>query len=451
MTSKPALGYRARARSSVAVAVAAEYSTDIAYTGFASAECTLGIASDGTIVVAPAFTTDGVGVLKSADNGVSWEPSVPVGAGHRRIQPHLYLDEETDRLYFHTARFDVMPPNPMGAGFDMSVSGDGGRTWTSKRVARQARDWAKVFGGPRVGSSREGRVIYMSAPTPFSTRVRPVARATHQTIWRSYDGGERWEIAGRFGIDPSTLPGVGDSEYVVFGSGVVAADGTVYIGGRYGTTFAVAVSDDEGETWSIRVVPGARLRKYHNPLHYVLIGSDFLLPHPVAVDDDGSLYAVWPDPHGILRGAWSADGGRTWSRPVVVSDPSVRTTRLGVVTASGSGRIAIAYYGRATGRAMRGYVARCNDFRVQGPVFVGAAFDDEDAPLYPYGFDPGYTSILFGGNLNEILGVRFTSNDDVVVSAAMHLRGPNKMRTWSEKSRRAGTQAVLGRLERRRS
>lgn len=448
MTPKPALGYRAGVRRSVGVAVAAEYVTDISYTEFASAECSLGVTADKTLFIAPAFTTNGVGVLRSDDDGTTWKALIPDGNRHRRIQPHLYLDPETDRLFFHTAQFDVMPPNPTGSGFDMSVSADGGQTWTTKKVARKARDWAKVFGGPRVGSP--GRVVYMSAPTPFSTRVRPIARADQQVVWRSYDGGERWEVAGRFDIDPSVLPGVDDSEYVVFGAGVVAPDGSVYIGGRYGTAFAVASSDDEGRSWTVRVVPGSRLQKYRNPLHYVLFGSDLLLPHPIAVDQDGSLYAVWPDPRGPLYGAWSSDGGRSWSRPVVVSEPSVRSTRLGVITATGHGRVAIAYYGRGRGRAMRGHVARSNDFRLRDPVFVGGSFDDENAPLYPYGFDPGYLGIVFGGNLNEIVGVQFGPDDEVLVSAAMQMRGRNKKRPWAVMSRRAGTQAVLGRLTRRR-
>lgn len=204
-----------------------------------------------------------------------------------------------------------------------------------------------MFAGP--SNSRTGRVTYLSAPTPFAVRVRPLINVTRQVIWRSFDGGVKWEVAGGFDIDSKNIPGLPSREYVSFGKGVVGPDGTVYIGGRYGRRFAVAVSRDEGLTWDVRMVPGSALAKYHNAVHFLLLGSRYLLPESMAVDDDGNVYAVWPDRDGLLHAAWSSDGAVNWSRPVVVSAPGVRDARFGAITATGSGRVGIAYYGREKG------------------------------------------------------------------------------------------------------
>lgn len=433
MTPRPAHGYRAGARRSVGAAVAADYVTDISYTEFASADVTVGVSYSSAIYLGPAFTVNGVGILRSVDNGETWKASVPDGSPHRRTGPCLHLD--SDRLYFLTARFGVMPGSITKSGFDLSVSDDGGSTWITTYVASKARERAETFSGPRVASP--GRVVYLTAPTPLSTTFRSVVGVKRQTIWRSFDGCARWEVAGGFDIDPKAIRSVPDHEHVVFGSGVVAPDGTVYLGGRYGSAFAVAASRDEGVTWTVGIVPGSRIRKGRRSIRSLLSGPDNSVPQSIAVDDDGTIFAVWPDPRGTLRAAFSSDAGTSWSQPVVVTEPTV-TARLGVVTATGAGRIAIAYYGREGGRAMRGLVAFCKDFRVDEPVFVGGRFDDEDAPLYPRGCSP-----------DGMIRVRFAPDGDVLVSATMQMRGKNKHRPWSVMSTRAGTQAVLGHLARR--
>lgn len=455
MTSRPPAGYRAGLRQSTDSAAPADYVTDISYTEYASAGCTVGITSDNAVYVAPVFTTDGVGVLRSDDAGQSWHAVVPEAGSHRRSGAYLYVDAHEDRVLFHTARFGATPAALGASGFDLSICdepGGHGATWRTRKVASKARNWGKMFAGPTVaGRTNVGspdRVTYLSAPTPFSTRIRPWTRAQRQLIWRSYDGGRKWEIAGGFDIDPSVVPGLPAGELVVFGKGVVGPDGTVYLGGRYGRRFAVAVSRDEGETWSVDMVPGSALARYRNPVHYALCGWQLLLPEPIAVDSDGNVYVLWPDRDGILHAAWSSDGASTWSRPVVVSAPSVRTTRCGAITATGSGRVGISYYGNEKGREYHGFLAQCREFRSSSPLFVGGKYNEPDAPLYPKGFDRGYRRMLFGGNINEFLGVRFTPDGVLVTAAAMQMTGRNGGRPWAVRSARSATQAVVGRLGR---
>lgn len=446
MTPRVASGYRAGLRSSTNAAALADYVTDISYTEYGSAACTLGVATDNTVFLAPAFTVDGIGVLRSTDFGQSWRASVPQGVQNSRHRPYLYFDDVDDRLFMHAGRFDAVPPHPLRTGFTLGVSDDRGETWRTRKVASKARMDAKIFGGPR--TSGTGRVTYLSAPTPFAVRVRPLINVTRHVIWRSFDGGVKWEVAGGFDIDPKNIPGLPSREYVAFGTGVVGPDGTVYIGGRYGRRFAVAVSHDEGLHWDVRMVPGSALAKYHNLLDLLLRGSRYLLPESMAVDDDGNVFVVWPDRDGLLHAAWSSDGAVSWSRPVVVSAPGVRDARFGAITATGSGRVGIAYYGRERGRAFHGFIAQCRDFRTGSPVFVGGKFNEPDAPLFPHGFCSGFRDFALGHSLNENVRVHFAPNGDLLTGAAMQMRGRNRQRPWAARSERTEMQAVLGRLGR---
>ncbi|MBY4129263.1 exo-alpha-sialidase [Rhodococcus fascians] len=446
MTPRVASGYRAGLRSSTVAAASADYVTDLSYTEYGSSACTLGVASDNTVFLAPAFTVDGVGVLRSSDFGKSWRAAVPEGmqvSGHR---PYLYFDDVEERLFLQTRRFDPVSRHLLRTGFTLGVSGDRGETWRTRKVASKARTDAKTFAGP--SNSRDGRVTYLSAPTPFAVRVRPLVNVTRQVIWRSYDGGVKWEVAGGFDIDPKNIPGLPSREYVTFGAGVVGPDGSVYIGGRYGRRFAVAVSRDEGLTWDVRMIPGSALARYHNPLHFHLLGSRYRLPESTAVDDEGNLYVVWPDREGVLHAAWSSDGAVTWSRPVVVSAPGVRDARFGAITATGSGRVGIAYYGRERGRAFHGFIAQCRDFRTARPVFVGGKYNEPDAPLFPHGFCGGVKNFLLGRSLDEMVRVHFAPNGDLLTGAVMQMRGRNRQRPWATRSEHSEMQAVLGRLGR---
>jgi len=86
-------------------------------TGFGTSECALSIARDGTIFFAPGFSPQGNGVLRSRDHGVTWEqllPKLPGGNGHGREQAFMYLDPQTDRLFFHTSVMRFVPPSPEG-------------------------------------------------------------------------------------------------------------------------------------------------------------------------------------------------------------------------------------------------------------------------------------------------------------------------------------------------
>jgi hypothetical protein len=131
-------------------------------TGLGSSEISLGIAKDGTVLVAPAYTERGVGVARSSNNGVTWQP-LPANfggdAGHSRVQPFMDLDPTSDRTYFVTS------VGVDGPGLDLSLSTDQGTTWTHQVIAPTDSDWMKIFTGPRIATDPgTGTIVYASVP-----------------------------------------------------------------------------------------------------------------------------------------------------------------------------------------------------------------------------------------------------------------------------------------------
>ncbi|HEU5034454.1 MAG TPA: hypothetical protein VFT62_06820 [Mycobacteriales bacterium] len=117
-------------------------------------------------------------------------------------------------------------------------------------------------------------------------------------------------------------------------------------------TLSVAVSTDNGLTFTLhRVASDANLE---------------IWPDQLAVDSAGRLYLVWSDNTRVYL-ATSADGGRRWSAPQVVSAPPSRSAALPAVAAGRRGQIDVVWYGsRRAGNS--------NDVTVMGtPGAKGAA------------------------------------------------------------------------------
>jgi hypothetical protein len=71
-------------------------------TDLGTSEPALLIGKDGALVYSPVHLPDGgIGVMRSKDNGGSWDVTVPLradGTSHSRVQPSTYLEPETGRL-----------------------------------------------------------------------------------------------------------------------------------------------------------------------------------------------------------------------------------------------------------------------------------------------------------------------------------------------------------------
>ncbi len=393
-------------------------------TGFGSSEISLGIASDGTVLLAPAYTNKGVGVARSRDYGATWEErltnfSPDSGAGHGRVQPFLYLDPSTDRTYF------VTTVGNLGPGLDLSWSADEGDTWNHEVIAEDASDWMKIFAGPGVAGLAHGYpdMIYASVPSPSST-----AAPDHQDVYRSTNGGLTWtNVAGSgLTLSPASAVSAGlttsaacpSGEQIIFSDGAVAPDGTVYLPYRLCSQLALGISKDEGATWTTVVVPGADLPPYNGLITY-LSTQNILPSEPLAIDSAGNLYVIWNDAKNALHLTTSKDRGQSWSggdSPLVISAPDVMASVLGAVAVKTPGTIAIAYFGSADGKAFNGYMAESINALDAAPAFSSAIVNDPSKPLFSNGFDNNYINATKGGDLDEFIQVKYAPNGDVWAS-----------------------------------
>jgi hypothetical protein len=396
-------------------------------TGFGASESSIGFAHDGTVFFAPASSAAGNGVARSRDNGATWEnlvPSFPGGGGHTRLEPFMYVDPQTDRVFFATSKLvlDGLLNFVDDPGLNLTVSSDQGATWSYTSMAPQSRDWGKIFGGPPVTSTTSSgpNVIYFSAPSPIAGNWAGIfPPPDHQYVYKSLDGGQTWVSAGTLPLDPSMVQDCSATDYIMFGDGVVGGDGTVYLGYRLCTHLAVAVSHDEGQTWTTREVTGATLPAYDasDPLS-ILGNENAITGEPVAIDSAGNLYMIWEDPQNTPRLSVSRDAGTTWSAPVSVMAPGVTSARFAAVAVKAPGTIAVAYLGSSDGKVFDGYIAESTNALEATPTFWSAAVSPAGDPLYPFGFASGYDPSYFsnGGDGVEFVQVKYAPSGDIWAS-----------------------------------
>jgi hypothetical protein len=115
----------------------------------------------------------------------------------------------------------------------------------------------------------------------------------------------------------------------------------------------------------------------------------------VTVDAQGNLYAVWSDDSDLLpRLSVSKDEGATWSSPLAIGAPGVKTSAYPAVTVSSAGAVAVAYYGstqaRVTGDGYYtsdglpygAYLVVTQNPSASAPVFWSATFNDPTRPIF---------------------------------------------------------------------
>ncbi len=399
----------------------------LSLTGYGTASTTIGISGDGeTIFFAQAFSPEGYGIVRSRDRGESWQfllPTYSDGSTPRRMQSVLHLDPDTDRVFFTSSRL-IMNPDiaqmTLDGGYEMAWSADQGESWSHVAIENDTHDWPKILSGPPASSQPMGypNVVYFSAPYQIAGNWI-IMGPQYQSIYKSLDGGKSWQEAGRIPLVPAEIEGCVPNEFVLVGNGAVARDGTVYLGFRKCLKLAVAVSRDEGATWTTHDIPGAALRPYDQSsiasLLQIVGNESAIVGEPLAVDSEGNLYIVWNDADRTLRLAVSRDGGESWSEPVAIMAPGVDAVRFAAVAVKEPGTIAVAYYGSTDGGlTYNGYLAESSDALGAEPTFWSATVNDPADPLFSYGFESGYSLYYFNtGDGHEFVQVKYSPDGDV--------------------------------------
>jgi hypothetical protein len=290
--------------------------------GVNALEPTLGLTSKGEVFFV-GVQGQGASIMRSADEGATWEEKSPKLAGVKThpvtLDPYVYVDDRTDRVF--TIDLTV-------ACSYMSYSDDKGESWVTNPLAcgRPVNDHQTLFAGPPVSSPTVGydNVVYYC--------WNDIATSSCS---KSLDGGLSWHVTGEPAFHPAEAeegaPGT-RSCGGLHGHGVVGDDGTIYLPKEHCEEPWIAMSRDEGKTWEhVRVAPR---------------GTAIFGPDPsVAVDSKGNVYYLYIHKDRLPYLSVSRNGGYSWSKPMMVGYPGLGEVALATIDAGGPGKVAIAYYG----------------------------------------------------------------------------------------------------------
>lgn len=369
-------------------------SAQLVRTGFVhSGEPNIGIAKDGTI-----YGTVMGGVVRSVDNGKHWTSVTP--PGHvETLDPFLYLDKTTSRVY----KSDLA-----GTCQLLSYSDDRGDTWTTLPAACNLSDHQSITAGPPMSSATVGypNVVYNCSQTVGYNGYSMASGCD-----RSLDGGRTFAPTGQFAFaDPSpygTGPDSGDSGIPGHCLGDVGpiyagADGTLYVPRGWCSQPWLAISHDEGLTWT-------RTQVAKNGMNTTLSGGfGFVAPGSgqsdyqasVMADRAGHVFFFWIALDRLPYLAVSYDGGKTFGPPQRVSPRGVREAWGPAIDLDSQGRIGLAYMastnspgnpwtGSYRGVTFTGYLARIDNPLAKRLDVVTAPVTPADQPLVFGACGPG--------------------------------------------------------------
>ncbi|MDQ3957502.1 MAG: glycoside hydrolase [Actinomycetota bacterium] len=338
--------------------------------GHEAGEPTLGVAANGDVFYAAAemMTLDDlvppIDVLRSDDGGRSWDVVSPVlGEVNRHFStgdPYVYVDRTS-------AGARVFTVDLQGYACSLlSFSDDRGESWVTNPLGcgRPVNDHQTVFAGPPVESATVGypHVVYYCYQDVVSS-----------TCSKSLDGGVTFVPAG----GPS-FPGFDETSGSfcggLHGHGYAGRDGTIYIPkGHCGFPW-VAISRDEGRTWTRTQVAD-------------LASADH--EASVAADGRGNVYYAYIGMDKLPYLVVSRDGGDTWGKPAMVGRPGVVEASLPSLDVGRSGLVAVAYMGTLDapdGAEYRnvtwnGYVTATRSALDKRPLFYSVSVNDPADPL----------------------------------------------------------------------
>ena len=368
-------------------------------------EPTLGLDNDGKIFYAAAGFSDvglaGTSILRSDNGGENWKVMSPRLAGQDlhpvSLDPYVYVDDlgkGKERIF--TIDLTV-------ACSYMSFSDDDGATWTTNPLAcgRPVNDHQTLFAGPPATSPT---AVY---PHVLYYCWNDVASSACS---KSIDGGISWRSTGApayEGYEPGSQdPGFfGQSGFCggLHGHGAVGPDGTVYLPREFCGKPMLAISKDEGLTWTR--VKVSDVRSISQPKE----GAG----HPsVAIDEKNNIYYTWIAAGNRLPYlSVSKNGGKSWSKPVMIGVPGLTESNLPQIDARGPGKIAIVYYGSTNSQFQKctdkcdaadykkttwnGYITISANALADNPTFYSGIVNDPADPLVRAECGPGRCQQVF--------------------------------------------------------
>jgi hypothetical protein len=299
----------------------------------------------------------GRAVYKTSDQGKTWKDVTPnlgsVGTHVLSMDPYIYVDERTQRV------FDI---DLTVACSILSFTDDEGASWITNPLAcgEPVNDHQTLFSGPPVSSPTVGyeNIVYYCFNHPAFTKCT-----------KSLDGGLTFVPSAQV-----TAPDCSGLN----GHGIVDGKGTVYIplGAMCGRP-TLAISKDEGDTWKTVTVSS--------------LGAADGDPS-VAVDKRGNLYYLFSSTNRLPYLVVSKDGGKHWSKPVMVGAPGLKAANLATIDVGDPGKVAIAYYGTGAGSEAdhwSGYLGVGRGVLGKNPTFYSGTVNKVAQPLKLGSCGPG--------------------------------------------------------------
>lgn len=339
-------------------------------------EPTIGIDKDKNLYFAAAGAiTSGTLIMKSSDGGASWEDTSPRVLGRHThpltLDPYVWVDEPTGRLF----SIDLTV-----ACSYMSYSDDQGATWITNPLAcgRPVNDHQTLFGGPPA-----------TTPTTLYPHILYYCWndfGAGTSCSKSLDGGLTFVSTGQPVFLGADVGGQGGFCGGFNGHGVVGKDGTVYLPKEYCGQPLLAISRDEGTTWEHVKVADIPTEQG---------GSD----PSVAVDKKGNIYYLFQSvrnrqPYLV----YSRDGGKKWSKPLMVGHPSVNEVNIPTLDVGKPGAVAFSYVGSTNAPYERcgldctradydktswnGYVGMSANVFAKNPIFYSGPTNDPKDPIF---------------------------------------------------------------------
>lgn len=322
--------------------------------------------------------------VRSKDDGKTWEeisPTMPNGDPVvYTLDPYLYVDHDTDRVF----TMDLVLPCSR-----LSFSDDGGDSWTTTLAGCTLTDFQKIFTGPAPETGIQPRgypnIVYYCAVDAGLTGGASVAASCEKSL----DGGLTFVRTGApaFTDEPASgngWQGLGHCGGGTF-PGAVGPDGTVYLPRGWCGKPLLAISQDEGATWErvqVAKIPANRAE--------------------VAVDRKGNIYYAFTGAEDYLPYLTvSRDGGKTWSKPMMVAAPGLKETWSVQIAVGAPGRVSLSYMGSANspadpfgdseynGVTWNGYITTTVNALNRRPIFYSGSINDPRDPLIKGFCGPG--------------------------------------------------------------